>query len=144
MKWFTNLLVIVMLSMLWACSKSAPATTGNPPPPSPPPPMNTDTTAIQGTFTNGAHATSGKAIISMAGGTKKLLLENFKTDAGPDLYVYLATNKTASAFINLGLLKATTGNQQYDISGMPDFSKYNFVLIWCQQFGVLFGAAEIK
>ena len=143
MKRLINIFTIGVILGAVACSKGSPATTP-PPNPNPPSPPVTDTTALNGSFTNGAHITTGQAVIKTVGGVKKLFLENFKTDAGPDLYVYLATNKTASTFINLGLLKATTGNQEYSIGGSPDFTKHRYVLIWCQQFGVLFGSAEIK
>ena len=77
-------------------------------------------------------------------GKKYIYLENFSTASGPDLKVYIATTNSASQFINLGSLKATTGVQVYAISTPPDFNQYNKVLIWCQQFSVLFGAAGIK
>ena len=142
MKRLLNIIPVLVILTAMACSKGSPATT-SPPNPNPPPPAK-DTTVLQGSFTSGAHITTGQAVVKTVGGVKKLLLESFKTDAGPDLYVYLATNKTASSFINLGVLKSTTGNQEYSIPGSPDYSKYQYVLIWCQQFGVLFGSAELK
>jgi hypothetical protein len=73
-----------------------------------------------------------------------LRLENLKVTNGPDLYVYLSTDKSASDFVNLGNLKANNGNQNYDIPTGTDLSKYDTVLIWCKAFSVLFGSVELK
>ncbi len=97
-----------------------------------------------GNFTSGVHTTSGIAKVYNDGGTKRLWLENFKTDNGPDLKVYLAKDINASTFINISNLRSVNGNQNYDISGMPDLAQYKYVLVWCQQFGVLFGSALIQ
>jgi hypothetical protein len=72
-----------------------------------------------------------------------LRLEEFKSTNGPDLYVYLSTDKQASDFVSLGRLKANIGNQNYDIPSGTDLSKYDTVLVWCKQFSVLFGSAEL-
>lgn len=72
-----------------------------------------------------------------------LRLENFHSTNGPDLHVYLSTDKHATDFIDLGNLKANNGNQNYEIPHGTDLSKYYTVLIWCKQFSVLFGSAEL-
>lgn len=97
-----------------------------------------------GNFTSGVHSTSGTAKVYNDGGTKRLRLENFKTDNGPDLKVYLSKDINAATFINISNLRSINGNQNYDISGMPDLAQYKYVLIWCQQFGVLFGSALVQ
>lgn len=71
-------------------------------------------------------------------------LENFKATNGPDLYVYLATDNTASDFVNLGRLKGNIGNQNYDIPEGTDLSRYDTVLVWCKAFSVLFGSAKLE
>ena len=55
------------------------------------------------------------------------LLEDLVVTNGPDLYVYLSTDKSASDFINLGRLKANMGNQNYPIPGGTDMTKYDMV-----------------
>ena len=97
-----------------------------------------------GNFTSGVHTTTGTAKVYNEGGTKRLRLENFKTDNGPDLKVYLSKDINAGTFITISNLRSVNGNQNYDISGMPDLAEYKYVLIWCQQFGVLFGSALIQ
>lgn len=141
MKKYTFLLMSFIILVAASCSKTS--TTSGTPDPTPPPPSGSDSISYSGTFTNAAHITTGQAQVKGVLGSLNLYLKNFKTDSGPDLYVYLATNTSAGTFINLGTLKSTNGDQVYSISGNPDFTKYKYALIWCQQFGVLFGSAQL-
>lgn len=94
---------------------------------------------------DGIHNAEGMAkVIQLDDASRILRLENFKATNGPDLYVYLATDNSASDFVNLGRLKGNIGNQNYDIPEGTDFSRYDTVLIWCKAFSVLFGNAELK
>jgi len=94
---------------------------------------------------DGIHDAQGDVlIIETEDGSKFLRFENFKASNGPDLYVYLATDKTANDFVNLGALKGNIGNQNYMIPPGADLSNYDTVLIWCKQFSVLFGSAELS
>jgi hypothetical protein len=77
-------------------------------------------------------------------GNSILRLENFRATNGPDLHVYLSTDKSASDFVSLGRLKGNIGNQNYEIPEGTELSKYDTVLIWCRAFSVLFGSAELK
>jgi Electron transfer DM13 len=93
---------------------------------------------------DGIHNAEGTAkVIPLQDGSNILRLENLRVTNGPDLYVYLATDKTASDFVSVGKLKANNGNQNYDIPAGTDLSKYSTVLIWCRPFSVLFGSAEL-
>jgi hypothetical protein len=99
-----------------------------------------------GMFANGVHPTSGtvKVVADKTDAKKKYLsFENFKTDAGPDLYVYLAEDKTAKGFISVMKLDKT-GTFVLDVPANADLSKQKYVLIWCQQFTVLFGSAKLE
>ena len=94
---------------------------------------------------DGIHDAQGLTYtIPLENGENVLRLEDFKSTNGPDLYVYLSTDKHASDFVNLGELKANSGNQNYEIPNDVDLDKYNTVLIWCKAFGVLFGSAELS
>ena len=93
---------------------------------------------------DGIHNAQGAAkVISLEDGSSVLRLEDFQSTNGPDLYVYLSTDKGASDYVELGKLKANIGNQNYEIPEGTDLSKYDTVLIWCKQFSVLFGSAEL-
>jgi Electron transfer DM13 len=119
-----------------------------------PQPQNTTsaTNAIQdelrtGSFVgvgDGIHNAEGIAkVIPLQDGSNILRLENLHVTNGPDLYVYLATDKSASDFVSLGKLKANNGNQNYNIPSETDLAKYDTALIWCRPFSVLFGSAEL-
>jgi hypothetical protein len=78
------------------------------------------------------------------GGRTILRLENFKSTNGPNVHLYLSTDKAASNFIDLGRLKTNNGNQNYNIPVGTDLAKYNTALIWCKDFSILFGSAQLK
>jgi hypothetical protein len=93
---------------------------------------------------DGIHDAQGIArTVPLEDGSQILRLEDFSSTNGPDLYVYLATDDRASEFVNLGQLKASKGNQNYEIPEGIDIEKYDKVLIWCKAFSVLFGSAEL-
>ena len=90
---------------------------------------------------DGFHNAEGVAkIIQLADGTDILRLENFKATNGPDLYVYLSTDKTNADIVNLGGLK---DNQNHLIPAGTDITKYNMALIWCRAFSVIFCSAQL-
>ncbi len=109
------------------------------------PGIPTGTVLAQGVFSGtSSYKVTGSVKFIEANGVKTLRFENFVSSNGPDLKVYLAKDINAVNFISLGVLKSTSGNQNYNVSGMPDISQYRYALIWCQQFGVLFGSAQLK
>ncbi|MGD1835128.1 MAG: DM13 domain-containing protein [Nitrososphaeraceae archaeon] len=94
---------------------------------------------------DGIHHAEGQAkILKLSDNSNILRLENFKSTNGPDVHLYLSTDKQASDFIDLGSLKANIGNQNYELENDINFTKYNNVLIWCQPFSVLFGSADLQ
>ena len=103
--------------------------------------------SLSGNFVDGDffHKTSGSAKIEFSNEKTILSLgDDFTTINGPDLYVYLATDKHAKDYINLGMIQEFSGMQSYDIHDDVDLEKYNEVLIWCKAFGVLFGNASLQ
>ncbi|SNR75201.1 DM13 domain-containing protein [Lutibacter flavus] len=95
-----------------------------------------------GDFVDGAHPTSGKATVN----SDKTVLSfaNFKTDNGPKLLVYLSTDTNSTEYVNLGDLKGVSGNFTYSIPENIDLEKFKIVNIWCVDFSVSFGTAELK
>jgi len=99
--------------------------------------------------------TSGRATIYQeADGKLVLRLTNFKTSNGPDVHVILIAAKDAEDDANflkssterveLGNLKRNEGDQNYEIPGDTDLSKFQRVSIYCQRFNVNFGAAPLE
>lgn len=144
----------------------AAADTTSPPGPPTPPPLDLVTTAppppptttvpeiriaASGDFINRSHPTSGVATVLTDGVQRFLRFEDFSTDNGPDLNVYLSpapTDAPASQFdddfIDLGDLKGNIGSQNYEIPADVDLDFYSTVVIWCVRFSVIFGAAELS
>lgn len=92
----------------------------------------------------GGHTASGTASIYDQGGKKYVVLDPYSSQNGPDLKVYLSTTVGATSYINLGALKSTTGKQVYVVPGNPNIAQYPYVHIWCEQFSVEFGRAEMQ
>jgi hypothetical protein len=103
-------------------------------------------TEYAGQFESGAHPTSGQAVVLGNGtGQRFLRFEDFATDNGPDLNVYLVNSSTGdvSDYVDLGDLTGNIGEQNYEIPAGVDLDVYDQVVIWCVRFGVSFGDAEI-
>ncbi len=111
--------------------------------------------AAQGVFRNAdaAHRGAGNATIySTPAGSAVLRFTKFAATNGPDLKVWLVKagdirssgDVTASEWVSLGPLKGNKGDQNYVIPQGTDLSGYQSVVIWCEQFGVLFAAADIR
>ncbi len=109
-----------------------------------------DLANISGSFVPRAHATSGRAEVLMTAEGRVLRFEDFRTDNGPDLNVYLSSAPGTAGdgdldldFVDLGDLKGNIGNQNYVIPDGVDLDRYSTVVIWCVRFGVPFGHAEL-
>ena len=99
-----------------------------------------------GSFVGAVHPTSGsiKVAEDAQDKTKKyLIFENFKTDPGPDLKIYLSDDLKATNFIEVAKLEKT-GDFSVLVPTTADLNKQKYVLIWCKQFAVLFGSAQLK
>lgn len=89
------------------------------------------------------HPASGTVRFVEAEGQRYVRYENYKTINGPDIYVYLAKDLDAKEFVNLGRVRATEGNINYEIPAGVDVGDYPYVLTWCEAFGVLFNSARL-
>ena len=106
---------------------------------------------LSGQFRSYAHETAGTASVHDLGGRRLLRLTGFSTSNGPDVRVFLvaandATDDetvTRAGFVELGKLKGTQGDQNYEIPADVDLDKYRAVTIWCHRFNVNFGTAPL-
>lgn len=99
-------------------------------------------TEYSGTFVGRDHPTSGNALVLGDGsGQRFLRFEEFETDNGPDLNVYLVNSSAGGVddFIDLGNLKGNVGDQNYEVPVDADLGVYDTVLIWCVRFSSPFG-----
>lgn len=102
------------------------------------------TLLLQGKFESAVHPTSGTVKVYEDKDKKRtLIFENFKTDAGPDLRIYLAEDRSVTNFIQI-TDKVQNGNIELQIPANADLKKQTHVLIWCKQFSVLFGFSQLK
>ena len=104
---------------------------------------------LSGSFEARAHTTTGSArVIERADGSRVLALVGFRTDAGPDLFLYLAAGATdgngVGGATRLGALKGNVGNQQYDLPATLQLGDAATVIVWCRAFTVSFGAATLR
>ena len=105
---------------------------------------STATLIKSGVLVGVGHTVSGTAALFDSVGKKIVLLDPFSSQNGPDLKVYLSKDQNSSSYISLGKLKSTSGKQSYEVPGNPDVKDYNYVLIWCEQFSVVFGSAKLQ
>jgi hypothetical protein len=106
---------------------------------------------LQGRFRSVAHETVGTASVHDLGGRRVLRLTGFSTSNGPDVRVFLVAAPDApdneavkkAGYVELGKLKGTQGDQNYDIPAGLDLLKYRAATIWCNRFSVNFGTAPL-
>ncbi|MFI5405783.1 MAG: DM13 domain-containing protein [Nitrososphaerales archaeon] len=80
---------------------------------------------------------SGTASIVYAGNMVFLRLEDFSVTSGIDQHLYLTKDGTIASGIDLGPLKASAGNQNYDITGI-NVDAYNIMIIYSETFGTYY------
>lgn len=90
------------------------------------------------------HPASGAVRIIEAEGKEYIRYENFKTINGPNIYIYLAKDLEAKDFVDIGKVKATEGNVNYEVPSGVNVGDYRYVMVWCKAFGVLFNYADLK
>ena len=102
------------------------------------------TTLLTGTFTSADHPTSGTVKLAKDDtGKKFLVFDTFKSDAGPDLRIYLSTDLKATSFTEI-TNQVSSGTFQLPVDAAINTDTKRKVLIWCKQFSVLFGSADLK
>ena len=116
-----------------------------------PAPRSDAAVLLQGQFRSIAHETVGTAAVHEVAGGRVLRLTGFSTSNGPDVRVYLVAapdapdneTVTRAGYVELGKLKGTQGDQNYDIPAGLDLTKYRAATIWCHRFNVNFGTAPL-
>ena len=107
-----------------------------------------------GTFRDAdrAHKGQGTArIVELPGGGAQVQLSAFEVTNGPDLEVWLSAHPDPATsgdvsdndWLSLGQLKGNVGDQAYSVPAGTDLTAYKSVVIWCEQFGVLFSPAAL-
>lgn len=103
----------------------------------------------------GGYSINGTALLELVNDELTLYFdENFNTQSGPDLHVYLAINFQAPSTpgntnVDLGLLSSNSGAQSYSVPAGVSLEDYSYVLIHCLTFdhwwgGGLLGAIDCE
>jgi hypothetical protein len=101
-------------------------------------------TLFDGSFSGlSRYDVTGDALVLNNGTEQRFLrFENFESNNGPDLKVYLRADN--GDFVSLGNLSGNIGNQNYEIPADVDLAVFSTVEIWCERFSVGFGEAELS
>ncbi len=100
-----------------------------------------------------SHQGDGTATLAeTSDGRVVLQFADFSVTPGPDLEVWLVADDApgtsaavlASDWVSLGALQSPTGVQMYEVPSDVDVSDYGSVVIWCEDFGVLFAVASFR
>lgn len=113
------------------------------------------TTLSSGAFrdADAAHKGSGMvSLVALPSGALELQLTEFQVTNGPDLEVWLSAHPdpmsssdvTGAEWLSLGQLKGNIGDQAYAVPTGTDMAGFQSVVIWCEQFGVLFSPAALS
>jgi hypothetical protein len=133
-----------------AAPDSSPVTTTAPVAPTPSTEPEIVTVAA-GSFMSRTHPGAGVATVLTDGSSQRFLrFEEFSTDNGPDLNVYLTVadadapeDEFDDDFVDLGNLKGNIGDQNYEIPPDVDLARYDTVVVWCVRFSVAFTTADL-
>ena len=117
--------------------------------------QTTATAVASGAFqdADARHQGAGTATVAeTADGRVVLQFNEFSVTPGPDLEVWLVADAApgtsaavlASEWVSLGALQSPTGTQTYEIPADVDISAYGSVVIWCEDFSVLFATATLQ
>jgi len=98
----------------------------------------------QAPFQPRAHDVKGRAILIESSGKKILRFEDFETINGPDLRIYLSADLGTDDFVDIGTIRATKGDVNYELDESIDTAKYRNVLVWCEDFSILFSYASLQ
>lgn len=87
------------------------------------------------------YSASGSVVVSESAVE---LQNNFSTSSGPGLFLYLSNSSgSVSGGVSLGELQANSGAQSYPLPAGVGPDDYDFVIVYCQPFGVPFGFAQL-
>ncbi|MEM1288649.1 MAG: DM13 domain-containing protein [Pseudomonadota bacterium] len=99
-----------------------------------------------------AHQGTGTAMqLETPTGASIIRFSEFEVTNGPDLEVWLVADPAPansravlnSEWVSLGLLKGNIGDQNYVVPDDVDLTQFGSVVIWCEDFSVLFATATL-
>ena len=107
-------------------------------------PLSSTRIIARGEFMARAHEVEGRALLIETPTGKIIRFEDFETINGPNLHIYLASSLGDDDYVDLGTIRATKGNVNYEVPAGADTARYSKVLVSCVPFQVLFSFAELN
>jgi hypothetical protein len=118
----------------------------------PPPEASVASVLSRGDFFEVENPGRGTAsILELVDGRLVLRLEDFETVATPELFVWLSQapdprtsiEAVEAPHVELGPLRASLGNQNYDIPAAVTLDQIRSVVIWCEPVNIVYTAAAL-
>ena len=121
-----------------------------------PPPVSAQTQLAAGQFQDISPRYDGAGTVGLFqaddGSFQLHLGSNFSVTPGPDLEVWLIDGAVPTSsgqvleqsYISLGALTSSNGAQVYTLPDGADASDFDAVIIWCEDFSVLFTVAPLS
>lgn len=115
------------------------------------PAMAASVEVLNGRVVPVAHSASGRAaVVHVGGGRRVLTLRRFRISPGPRVRVWLVPRgvrgdgRIPRDRRDLGALKGSRGNQQYEIPRSVDLRRYQSVVFWCVPFTQALARADLR
>jgi len=104
-----------------------------------------DEVLASGAFTgkSGYAASGGVSVVKTETGVRVVLGRDFKFDGAPDPKLGFGKDGYVKA-TQFSVLKSNDGAQTYDIPTTLDPADYNEVWVWCEQYSVPLGVANLE
>lgn len=102
------------------------------------------TTSRSGVFSgaNGYRVTGNVEMNTVGSGLVLEFADNFSSQSGPGLYIYLSNSTTGG--VEIAKLPQQSRSFTVNLPSNISIDDYDYVLIWCKPFGVSFGTAQLN
>ncbi len=92
---------------------------------------------------SGHAASGGVSVVKTETGIRVVLARDFKFDGAPDPKLGFGKDGYVKA-TQFSVLKSNNGEQTYDLPAGLDPADYNEVWVWCEQYSVPLGVANLE
>lgn len=143
-----NALLLILLLIFISCSSSDDSASLPTVDNQETPDENETRLELSGNFVSAAHPTSGMVSVNVE--RTELMLTNFKSDNGPLLELYIATDINATEYVSLGVIgdlgviDIIEGDATFVLPNGINFTTHKYIMVWCVDFSVNFGHAILE
>lgn len=99
---------------------------------------------MRGFFERASHNGRGMVEVVRLDSKDVVRLRSFQVDAGAELHLYLSSDAQASQFTDLGALRNTTGDQDYEIPPGSAPGDFTYALIWSEEYQESWALARLR